>query len=392
MDAMLKHIIEEFDRLFGDVQTSRLFFSPGRVNIIGEHIDYNGGYVLPCTIDRGTYFVIRKNNTNKVRVFSAQFENMGMIEFDVQDDHKTGDYTDYVKGCIKIFDINFGFDVTCGGTIPHSSGLSSSASFTTGLGFALTTLKKKKVSGTPLALACQKIENEFMGVNCGIMDQFIVCNGQKDSAILLDCNTLQYKLIPFELGDYSLIIANTNKKRQLADSKYNIRRGECEKALEIINNAGNNYTCLCEIDKKELPEVLNLLEDDVLKRRVRHVVTENIRTVDATKALEKHNIEKLGELLTASHMSLEKDYEVTGKELDTLVHSFLNQEGCIGARMTGAGFGGCSIALIKKGYENEAIKNVSKIYLDTIGYEPSFYQVKVGNGTKEIKKTAIMKS
>lgn len=381
---MINTVKSKFVELFNNLDNTRSFFSPGRVNIIGEHIDYNGGYVMPCAIDRGTYFVIRLNNTNTVNVYSMQFEDLNVVSFDVNDETHTKQYTDFVKGIIKIFDLHYGFDMVCCGTIPHSSGLSSSASFCTGLGFALSSLVNKPVSGTDLALACKRVENEFMGVNSGIMDQFIICNGVDNGALLLDCNTLKYEEIPFELGDNVLVIANTNKKRQLADSKYNERRAECDEVLKIINENGNNYTYLCDISGEKMEELMPLIQDETLKRRFRHVVSENVRTINASKALKEKNIEELGKLLTQSHMSLEKDYEVTGKELDTLVHSFLAQQGCIGARMTGAGFGGCCIALYKKGFEKKAIENVKEIYTKEIGYEPSFYEVLVSGGTREI--------
>ena len=381
---MINTVKSKFVELFKNLDNTRSFFSPGRVNIIGEHIDYNGGYVMPCAIDRGTYFVIRLNNTNTVNVYSMQFEDLNVVSFDVNDETHTKQYTDFVKGIIKIFDLHYGFDMVCCGTIPHSSGLSSSASFCTGLGFALSSLVNKPVSGTNLALACKRVENEFMGVNSGIMDQFIICNGVDNGALLLDCNTLKYEEIPFELGDNVLVIANTNKKRQLADSKYNERRAECDEVLKIINDNGNNYTYLCDINEEKMEELMPLIQNGTLKRRFRHVVSENVRTINASKALKEKNIEELGKLLTQSHMSLEKDYEVTGKELDTLVHSFLAQQGCIGARMTGAGFGGCCIALYKKGFEKKAIENVKEIYTKEIGYEPSFYEVLVSGGTREI--------
>lgn len=381
---MINTVKSKFVELFKNLDNTRSFFSPGRVNIIGEHIDYNGGYVMPCAIDRGTYFVIRLNNTNTVNVYSMQFEDLNVVSFDVNDETHTKQYTDFVKGIIKIFDLHYGFDMVCCGTIPHSSGLSSSASFCTGLGFALSSLVNKPVSGTNLALACKRVENEFMGVNSGIMDQFIICNGVDNGALLLDCNTLKYEEIPFELGDNVLVIANTNKKRQLADSKYNERRAECDEVLKIINDNGNNYTYLCDINEEKMEELMPLIQNETLKRRFRHVVSENVRTINASKALKEKNIEELGKLLTQSHMSLEKDYEVTGKELDTLVHSFLAQQGCIGARMTGAGFGGCCIALYKKGFEKKAIENVKEIYTKEIGYEPSFYEVLVSGGTREI--------
>ncbi len=384
VEEMLTTIKNKFKELFNNLENTRCFFSPGRVNIIGEHIDYNGGYVLPCAIDRGTYFIIRLNHSQTINVYSMQFEDLGLISFDVNDEKHTKQWTDFVKGIVKIFNLHVGFDMVCGGTIPHSSGLSSSASFCTGLGYALSTLMGHPISGTNLALMCKKVENEFMGVNSGIMDQFIICNGIENGALLLNCNTLKYEEIPFELEDNVLIIANTNKKRQLADSKYNERRAECDKILDILHQNGYTFTYLCEMDEKTMESLLPLIQEENLKKRFRHVVSENVRTINASKALRNHDIATLGTLLTQSHMSLENDYEVTGKELDTLVHSFLAQEGCLGARMTGAGFGGCSIALFKKEFEKKAIEKVKEIYTEKIGYEPSFYEVSVSEGTKEI--------
>lgn len=381
---MIEIVEKKFSELFNGLEGTRKFFSPGRINVIGEHIDYNGGYVMPCAIDRGTYFVIRLNNTNKINFYSLQFEELGVVSFDVNDETHTGTYTDFVKGIVKIMDLRVGFDAVCLGTIPHSSGLSSSASFCTGLAFGVSTMLNRPIKGTELALACKRVENEFMGVNSGIMDQFIICNGVENGALLLDCNTLNYEEIPFELEDNVLIIAGTNKKRKLSDSKYNERRAECDKVLEIINNAGYNYKYLCDIKENEIEKFIPLIKDETLIRRFKHVVSENERTVNASKALKNHDIAMLGKYLTASHLSLEKDYEVTGIELDTLVHSFLEQDGCIGARMTGAGFGGCSIALFKKGYEQKAMEKVKEIYTKKIGYEPSFYEVSVSGGTREI--------
>lgn len=381
---MVNIVKNKFLELFNTLEGSEVFFSPGRVNVIGEHIDYNGGYVMPCAINLGTYFVIRLNDTSKVNSYSMQFENLGVVSFDVNDETHTHTYVDFIKGVMKILNIHVGFDMVCLGTIPHSSGLSSSASFSTGIGYALSYLTNDLVDETNLALACQRVENEYMGVNCGIMDQFIICNGKDNKALLLDCNSLKYEEIPFVLGDNVLVIAGTNKKRQLADSKYNQRRAECEKALEIINQNGYEYKNLCDVDESQIESLSKLIKDETLIKRFRHVVSENARTINASKALKEGNIALLGQLLTKSHESLENDYEVTGKELDTLVHNFLKQEGCIGSRMTGAGFGGCCIALFKKGYERKAIETVKEIYTKEIGYEPSFYEVLVSGGTRKL--------
>ena len=285
---MLNLIKNKFKELFNTLDNCNYFFSPGRVNIIGEHIDYNGGYVLPCAINLGTYFVVRLNNTNTVNAYSMQFEDLGVVSFDVYDESHTKTYVDFIKGVMKILNIHVGFDMVCLGTIPHSSGLSSSASFSTGVGYAISYLTNQLVEKTPLALACKRVENEFMGVNCGIMDQFIICNGKDEQALLLDCNTLKYEEIPFRLGDNVLVIAGTNKKRQLADSKYNERRAECDKVLEIINANGHNYKYLCDITEEELDTLMPFIEDEKLQRRFRHVVSENVRTIkdDIKETLE----------------------------------------------------------------------------------------------------------
>ena len=380
---VIEKVEEKFMELFGSINNTKRFFSPGRINIIGEHIDYNGGYVMPCAIDLGTYFVMRLNGTNKVNVYSMQFEEMGLVSFEIDDESKNHSYVDYVKGVIKILGIKDGFDMVCCGNIPHSSGLSSSASFTTGIGYGITYLLNRTVEKTELALACKRVENEFIGINSGIMDQFIICNGVENGALLLDCNTLEYETIPFELEDNVLIVAGTNKKRKLSDSKYNERKAQCDKILEILNQKGYQYKYLCEIDNEKLNELMPLIDDETLQRRFRHVVSENVRTINASKALKRHDIKTLGALLTASHMSLELDYEVTGKELDTLVHGFLDQPGCVGARMTGAGFGGCAIAIFKKGFEKQALAKVKDTYVQEIGYEPSFYEVKISGHTRQ---------
>lgn len=381
---MINKVRAKFLEQFNNVDDVKCFFSPGRVNIIGEHIDYNGGYVLPCAISLGTYFVIRLNNLNQVRAYSLQFPELGLIQFPLEDADKQNNWTDFIKGIIQIYNIKSGFDVVCGGTIPHSSGLSSSASFTTGLAYALKTLLNQEIQPIQLAIDARRVENEFMGVNCGIMDQFIVCNGKKNQALLLNCNTLEYQEIPFELGQYSLIIANTNKKRQLTDSKYNERKAECEKILEIVQKNGYEIDELCKLKEKDLQNILPLIADNVLQKRFRHVVSENLRTLQAADALKKGDILLLGELLCQSHLSLKNDYEVSGIELDTLVEGFLKQEGCIGARMTGAGFGGCAIALVKTTHVAMAKANVEKYYLEKIGYLPSFYEVDISDSQRKI--------
>lgn len=387
---MRKEILNTFYNIFGENEDVRAFFSPGRVNLIGEHTDYNGGNVFPCALSFGTYGAISLRNDKKIRMFSNNFKGLGVIEFDLEGIkyEKEHDWANYPKGVIDVLKkkghkIDKGFDVVIDGNIPNGAGLSSSASLELLIAVMLDKLFDLNIDRVELVKYSQEAENKFIGVNCGIMDQFAIGMGKDDSAILLDCNTLKYNYSKINLKDEVLIIANTNKRRGLADSKYNERRSECETALEELKTK-LDINALGELSIEEFEENKELIKDDVRRKRARHAVYENIRTLKAKEALEKNELKTFGELMNASHISLRDDYEVTGVELDTLVELAWKQEGTLGSRMTGAGFGGCTVSLVKRNSAENFIKNVSEGYKEKIGYNADFYIANIGSGTREL--------
>ncbi|MDF2487041.1 MAG: galK, partial [Herbinix sp.] len=362
------------------------YFAPGRVNLIGEHTDYNGGHVFPCALTIGTYAVARKRNDDKLRFYSLNFKGLGVIESSVNhlEYKKEDDWTNYPKGVIwamlkKGYSITAGMDVLYFGNIPNASGLSSSASLEVLTGFILKNIFGLKVTNTELALIGQYSENNFNGVNCGIMDQFAVAMGKNNHAIFLDTADLSYEYAPLELGDAKIVIMNTNKKRGLGDSKYNERRSECESALRDLQKV-LPVTALGELTEEQFEEYQMAIINPIQRKRAKHAVYENQRTIKAVEALKKNDLTLFGTLMIASHTSLQYDYEVTGIELDTIVSSALKQEGVIGARMTGAGFGGCAVSIVKESAVDAFIENVGKEYQDKIGYLAAFYVVEVGDG------------
>lgn len=383
---MKEKIKSKFEELFGDEGDIKVYFAPGRVNLIGEHTDYNGGHVFPCALTMGTYAVARKRNDNKLRFYSMNFEKLGVLESTIDElkYNQEEDWINYPKSMIwalksEGYNINTGFDIVYNGTIPNGAGLSSSASIEVLTGFVLKDLFDLDLDMVKLALLGQKAENQYVGVNCGIMDQFIIANGKKDCAVFLDTATLEYKYAPVKLENEKIVIMNTNKKRGLGDSKYNERRAECEKALEELQEKIDIKT-LGELTEEEFEENKYLIKDENRQKRAKHAVYENQRTIKAVKALEDNKIDLLGELMIASHDSLRDDYEVTGIELDTLVEESLKQDGVVGARMTGAGFGGCAVSIVKTDKVNEFIQNVGKAYKEKIGYDADFYAVEIGDG------------
>lgn len=386
---MINKLKDIFKKVYLD-DAEKVFFAPGRVNLIGEHTDYNGGNVFPCALTLGTYALIRKRNDKKVRFYSKNFEALGTIEINIDkvEYNKKHDWANYPKGVIWAFDnngmkIDNGFDILFYGNIPNGAGLSSSASIELAMGVALKDLYNFDINILDIVLWSKEAENQFIGVNCGIMDQFAIGMGKKDCAILLDTNTLKYQYAKFELNGASIVLANTNKRRGLADSKYNERRTECETALKNLQSKLNiNY--LCEINEEVFQENRHLIKDEVCVRRAKHVIYENQRTLKAVKALENKDIELFGKLMNESHISLRNDYEVTGIELDTLVELAWEIPGVIGSRMTGAGFGGCSVSIVKDEFVDEFIKNVGKKYRDEIGYEANFYIAHIGDGARKI--------
>ncbi len=383
---MKEKIKSKFEELFGNEGDIKVYFAPGRVNLIGEHTDYNGGHVFPCALTMGTYAVARKRNDNKLRFYSMNFEKLGVLESTIDElkyDQKE-DWINYPKSMIwalksEGYKIDTGFDIVYNGTIPNGAGLSSSASIEVLTGFILKDLFNLDIDMVKMALLGQKAENQYVGVNCGIMDQFIIANGKKDCAVFLDTATLEYEYAPVKLENEKIVIMNTNKKRGLGDSKYNERRAECEKALEELQEKLNIKT-LGELTEEEFEENKELIKDENRQKRAKHAVYENQRTIKAVEALKDNKIDLLGELMIASHNSLRDDYEVTGKELDTLVEESLKQDGVVGARMTGAGFGGCAVSIVKKDKVEDFIKNVGKAYKEKIGYEADFYAVEIGDG------------
>lgn len=383
---MKEKVKTKFEELFGNEGEIKEYFAPGRVNLIGEHTDYNGGHVFPCALTMGTYAVARKRNDNKLRLYSMNFEKLGVLESTIDDlrYNPKEDWINYPKSMIwamkdEGFNIDKGFDIVYYGTIPNSSGLSSSASIEVLTGFVLKDMFNLDVDMTKIALLGQKAENKYIGVNCGIMDQFIIANGKKNCAIFLDTANLEYEYAPVKLENAKIVIMNTNKKRGLGDSKYNERRAECEEALKELQQK-LNIKSLGELTEEEFEANKDLIKSETRQKRAKHAVYENQRTIKAVKALKENKIDLLGKLMIASHNSLRDDYEVTGKELDTLVEESLNQEGVIGARMTGAGFGGCAVSIVKSDKVDDFIKNVGKEYKEKIGYEANFYAVEIGNG------------
>jgi len=386
---MLEKLYDKFKELFGYEAESK-FFSPGRVNLIGEHTDYNGGHVFPCAIHRGTYALVKKRDDKKFRMYSENFENLGIIEFLLDNlvNEKEHKWVNYPKGVVKMFieagyKIDSGFDVLFYGNIPNGSGLSSSASIEIVTSIILKDLYNLDIDMVEMVKLSQKAENQFIGVNSGIMDQFAVGMGKKDNAILLDCNTLKYSYAPVILKDEVLVIGNTNKKRGLADSKYNERRAECEEALKDLQKE-LDIQSLGELSVEEFNKSEKLIKNEINRKRAKHAVYENQRTIKAQKELMEENLEEFGRLMNESHVSLRDDYEVTGIELDTMVEIAWNQEGVIGSRMTGAGFGGCTISIVKKDAVDKFIENVGKEYKEKVGLDADFYVVNISDGAKKL--------
>ena len=391
VEKMQQQLVKKFQELFGEGGDIRFYFSPGRVNLIGEHTDYNGGHVFPCALTIGTYGVARKREDRKIRLYSENFSKMGVIETSLDDlvYRDSAGWTNYPKGIVWTFEekgypVEKGFDMLMYGNIPNGSGLSSSASVELLMGIILKDLfGYEDLTMINLALIGQYGENNFNGMNCGIMDQFAIAMGKKDHAIFLDTQNLQYEYAPIRMDGYKIVIAASNKKRRLTDSKYNERRAECEEALKDIQSV-RKIQALGELTEEEFEQVKDAVKDPVCRKRAKHAVYENQRTIQAVKALKNNDLETFGKLMNESHVSLKDDYEVTGKELDTLVEAAWKQDGVIGSRMTGAGFGGCTVSIVKEEAVDAFIKNVGEIYEKEIGYEADFYVVEIGDGTRRI--------
>lgn len=383
---MVEKLKNRFAEVFGAEGESAVYFAPGRVNMIGEHTDYNGGHVFPCALTIGTYGVVRTRSDRRLRFYSMNFEQLGVLESSLDDlvPSKDADWTNYPKGVIWAFkergmEVTKGFDLLLFGNIPNGSGLSSSASVEVLTGYILKDQYGFDVTNQDLALIGQYSENHFNGVNCGIMDQFAIAMGKEDHAIFLDTNTLDYTYVPLKLDGAKIVIACSNKKRGLGDSKYNERRSECETALAELQKVVD-IKSLGELTEEQFEANKEAIGDEVRVRRAHHAVYENQRTIQAVDALQKQDLKKFGELMNASHVSLRDDYEVTGIELDTLVEEAWKVDGVIGSRMTGAGFGGCTVSIVEDAAVDRFIESVGAAYKDKIGYAADFYVVQVGSG------------
>ncbi|MCX4307900.1 MAG: galactokinase [Acetatifactor sp.] len=383
---MKELVLKKFAEVFGDGTGAEVYFAPGRVNLIGEHTDYNGGHVFPCALTIGTYGVARKREDNKLRFYSMNFEQLGVIESSLEDlvPSREADWTNYPKGVMWAFGekrmkVPFGMDLLLNGNIPNGSGLSSSASVEVLTGFILRDFFGFEVTNQDLALIGQYAENHFNKVNCGIMDQFAIAMGKKDHAIFLDTADLSFEYAPIALKGAKIVIACSNKKRGLGDSKYNERRAECETALAELQQVVK-VKALGDLDEAAFEKFASIIKSDVRRKRAKHAVYENQRTIRAVEALKANDVAEFGRLMNASHVSLRDDYEVTGIELDTLVEEAWKIDGVIGSRMTGAGFGGCTVSIVKDEAIDSFIEKVGAVYKEKIGYGADFYVVEIGDG------------
>ena len=389
-EEMKAEVTAEFEKKFGPLGDGKVYFAPGRVNLIGEHTDYNGGHVFPCALTIGTYAAARKRSDRKLRFYSVNFPQNGVIETSLDDlvpDDAYG-WTNYPKGVIYTFIkdgylINEGLDMAVYGNIPNGSGLSSSASLEVLTGFILRDMYGFEISNQILAIIGQDSENNYNGMNCGIMDQFAVAMGKKDCAIFLDTSDLSYEYVPICMEGAKIVISNTNKKHELTNSAYNTRRCECEQALEELQRV-TDIEHLCDLTDEQFEKYKDAIKDPVRQKRAKHAVYENQRTIEAVRVLKEGNLKRFGELMNEAHVSVSKDYEVSCEELDTLAEEAWNVDGCIGFRMTGGGFGGCTVSIVRDEAVDTFVKQVGEAYKKKIGYEASFYVVSIGDGPRVV--------
>ena len=387
---MLERLRQEFCELYGADGDIRAYFAPGRVNLIGEHTDYNGGHVFPCALTLGTYAVARPREDRVLRFYSMNFESFGVIESSLDDliPSQEASWTNYPKGVMwafekKVMKLEHGLDIAICGDIPNGSGLSSSASLEVLTGVILKDLFGFDVSMVDIALIGQYSENNFNGCNCGIMDQFASAMGKKDHAIFLDTNTLDYKYAPVMLHDAKIVITNSKVKHSLVDSAYNDRRNESEKALEELKTVVDIQT-LGDLTEEQFEAHKDAIKDEVRKKRAKHAVYENQRTIRAQEALKDNDILLFGQLMNASHESLKNDYEVSCEEIDILVDLAWKVEGVIGSRITGGGFGGCTVSIVKNEAVDTFTRTLETEYMKKVGHKPEFYIVDVGEGARKL--------
>ncbi len=383
-------LIRSFYEAFGPGAEPRVFFAGGRVNLIGEHVDYNGGHVLPCALTMGTWGLLRRRTDDRLRFYSLNFPQAGVLEGTLRSVrfHERNQWTNYVLGMLFALGergivLNSGFELLIYGNIPNGSGLSSSASLEMVAGEAFRACYGLDVTNVELALLGQRAENGFIGLNSGIMDQFSIALGQEDSAVFLNTGTLSYEYVPVELGDNVILIMNTCKRRTLADSKYNERRSECESALKALQKA-LPVKDLASVDLRTFEANKHLIENETERARAEHVVYECARTVEACKKLRQGDLISFGRLMDASHDSLRDLYAVSCRELDTLVNEARACESVLGARMTGAGFGGCAVAIVNRDAVDAVMEKVGAAYEAAIGYPCAFYVASIGGGPREL--------
>lgn len=388
---MKKKLFDMFAELFGDSEGARFYFSPGRVNLIGEHTDYNGGHVFPCALTLGTYGAARKREDNKIQLYSMNLDSFGVVEASLDDltNKKEYNWANYPLGVVWAFKekghtITSGFDMVIWGNIPNGSGLSSSASLEVLTGVILTDLFEiKDLSMTDLALIGQYSENNFNGCNCGIMDQFAVAMGKKDHAIFLDTSDLSYEYAPCVLDGAKIVITNSKVKHSLVDSAYNDRRNECAAALKALQSE-LDIQALGDLTPEEFEAHKSLIKDEIQLQRAKHAVYENQRTIDAVTALKAGDIESFGKLMNQSHISLRDDYDVSCEEIDILVDLAWKIPGVLGSRITGGGFGGCTVSIVKDESIDTFIETIGKTYLEKVGHEAEFYTVDIGDGASRL--------
>ena len=387
---MKEKVLKKFEELFGGLDGVNVYFSPGRVNMIGEHTDYNGGHVFPCALTIGTYMAVKKREDRKLRFYSMNFEQLGVMEssLDGITPEDAAEWTNYPKGVMWAF-AGRGFTMDCGldmviyGNIPAGSGLSSSASLEVVTGYMLKDMYGFDVSNVDIALIGQYSENNFNGMNCGIMDQFASAMGKKDNAIFLDTSDLSYEYAPLVLDGAKILITNSNVKHKLVDSKYNERRTECETALKELHEVIGIQT-LGDLTEEQFETYKSAIKDEVRLRRAKHAVYENQRTIRAVEALKNKDVELFGRLMNASHVSLRDDYEVSCEECDILAEEAWKIDGVIGSRITGGGFGGCTVSIVKEEAIDDFIEKVGTVYEKRTGKKADFYTVDIGDGPSRL--------
>jgi galactokinase len=387
---MKETVLKKFEEVYGSTEGVNVYFAPGRVNMIGEHTDYNGGHVFPCALTIGTYAAVKKREDRKLRFYSVNFASLGIIESSLDNlkPSKEAGWTNYPKGVMWAFDergmkMDCGLDIALFGNIPDGSGLSSSASLEVLTGYYLKDLYDFQVTNIDLAKIGQYSENNFNGMNCGIMDQFASAMGKKDHAIFLDTADLSYQYAPLVLDGAKIIVTNSNVKHSLVNSEYNVRRSECEKALEelqtVVKIAG-----LGDLSEEEFEANKSAIKDEVRVRRAKHAVYENQRTIRAVEALKSNDLKLFGELMNASHVSLRDDYQVSCEEIDVLVEEAWKVNGVIGSRITGGGFGGCTVSIVKDEAVEQFKEKVGAAYKERVGKTADFYVVEIGDGPRKL--------